>query len=52
MKCLDPMQVLLLDFDIISENGRNICESNQINLAKLEIDFDRTSWNDNGRKTF
>ena len=36
---------LLLDFDKISENGRNIYEWNQINQTILEIDFDRTSWN-------
>ena len=34
---------LMLDFDKISENGRNIYESNQINQTILEIDFDRTS---------
>ena len=42
MECVDPMMELLLDFDKISENGRNIYESNQINQAILEIDFDRT----------
>ena len=36
---------LLLDFDKISENGRNIYEWNQINQTILEIDFDRTFWN-------
>ena len=36
----------------ISENGRNIYESNQINQTILEIDFDRTSWNERGRLTF
>ena len=35
MECVDPMMELLLDFDKISENGRNIYEL-------LEIDFDRT----------
>ena len=44
---------LMLDFvDTISENGRNIYESNQINQTILEIDFDRTSWNERGRLTF
>ena len=44
---------LMLDFlDKISENGRNIYESNQINQTILEIDFDRTSWNERGRLTF
>ena len=33
---------LVLDFDTISENGRNIYEWNQINQTILEIDFDRT----------
>ena len=36
---------LVLDFDTISENGRNIYEWNQINQTILEIDFDRTYWN-------
>ena len=36
---------LLLDFDTISENGRNIYEWNQINQTILEIDFDWTFWN-------
>ena len=35
---------LMLDLvDKISENKRNIYESNQINQTILEIDFDRTS---------
>ena len=41
---------LVLDFDKISENGRNIYEWNQINLTILEIDFDRTSSNERGYK--
>ena len=42
MECVDPMMELLIDFefDKISENGRNIYESNQINQSILEIDFD------------
>ena len=44
-ECVDSMMELLLDFDKISENGRNIYEWNQINQSILEIDFDRTSWN-------
>ena len=43
---------LLLDFDTISENGRNIYEWNQINQTILEIDFDRTSSNERGSLTF
>ena len=43
---------LMPDFDTISENGRNIYEWKQINQTILEIDFDRTSWNDQGRLTF
>ena len=39
---------LVLDFDTISENGRNIYEWNQINQTILEIDFDRTY--SNGQK--
>ena len=38
--------------DTISENGRNIYEWNQINQTILEIDFDRTYRNDQGRSTF
>ena len=45
MKRVDPMMELLRDLDKISENGRNIYESNQINQSILEIDFDRTFWN-------
>ena len=41
-----------LDFDTISENGRNIYEWNQINQSLLEIDFHRTFSNDQGRLTF
>ena len=52
MECVDPMMELLLDFDKISENGRNIYEWNQINQTILEIDFDRTSWNEPGSLTF
>ena len=37
---------LLLDFDKISENGRNIYEWNQIKQTILEIDFDRTYSNE------
>ena len=44
--CVDPMTELLLDFDKISENGRNIYECDQINQSILEIDFDRTSLNE------
>ena len=40
MKRVDPMMELLRDLDKISENGRNIYESNQINQSILEIDFD------------
>ena len=40
------------DFNKISENGRNIYEWNQINLTILEIDLDRTLWNDLYRLTF
>ena len=44
---------LMLDLvDKISENGRNIYESNQINQTILEIDFDRTHPNELGRLTF
>ena len=44
---------LMLDFvDKISENGRNIYESNQINQTILEIDFDRTHSNEPGSSTF
>ena len=43
---------LMLDFDKISENGRNIYEWNQINQTILEIDFDRTFSNELGRLTF
>ena len=43
---------LMLDFDKISENGRNIYESNPINQTILEIDFDRTYSNETGSLTF
>ena len=44
---------LMLDLvDKISENGRNIYESNQINQTILEIDFDRTFSNESGSSTF
>ena len=44
---------LMLDLvDKISENRRNIYESNQINQTILEIDFDRTFQNELGRLTF
>ena len=53
MKCVDPMLKLpSLDLDIISENGRNIYESNSINQTILEIDLDRTCRNDQGSLTF
>ena len=52
MKFVYPMCVLLSVFDKVSENGRNIYESNQINQTILEIDFDRTSSNERGRSTF
>ena len=42
IKIIDSM----LDFDKISENGRNIYESYQINQTILEIDFDRTYSNE------
>ena len=40
------------DSNKISENGRNIYEWNQINQTLLEIDFDRTFWNEWGSLTF
>ena len=44
---------LMLDLvDKISENGRNIYESNQINQTILEIDFHRTYRNESGSLTF
>ena len=46
------LRLLFLDFDKISENGRNICEWNQINQTILEIDFDRTFTNEYDRSTF
>ena len=40
-ECVDPILELLLDsVDKISENGRNIYESNQINQTILETDID------------
>ena len=53
-ECVDPMmELLLLDsMDKISENGRNIYEWNQIKQSILEIDFDRTSSNEEGSLTF
>ena len=48
----DLMMVFLIDLDKISENGRNIYESNQFNQTILEIDFDRTYSNEPGRSTF
>ena len=43
----------LLDLvDKVSENGRNIYESNQINQTILEIDLDRTHQNESGSLTF
>ena len=52
--CVDPMLELpSLDLvDKVSENGRNIYESNQINQTILEIDFDRTYSNERGSLTF
>ena len=46
--CVDSMLELpSLDLvDKVSENGRNIYESNQINQTILEIDFDRTHPNE------
>ena len=43
---------LLLDFDKISENGRNIYEWNQTDQTILEIDFDRTFQNETGSLIF
>ena len=43
---------IMIDFDKISENGRNIYESNQINQTILEIDFHRTYPNEVGSLTF
>ena len=43
IKIMDLMPDLV---DKISENGRNIYESNQINQTILQIDFDRTSSNE------
>ena len=43
---------LLLDLDKISKNGWNIYKWNQINQSILEIDFDWTYRNDQGRLTF
>ena len=53
MICVDPMLELpSLDLvDKVSENGRNIYESNQINQTILEIDFHRTSRNESGSLT-
>ena len=51
MKRVDPMMELLRDLDKISENGRNIYESNQINQSILEIDFDWTHKNEPGNLT-
>ena len=52
MVFVDPMMELFPNSDKISENGRNIYEWNQINQTILEIDFDRTSWNETGSLTF
>ena len=52
MYCVDPLKELLPISDKISENGRNIYESNLINQSILEIDFDRTLWNELGSLTF
>ena len=48
---VDSILKSLLDFDKISENGRNIYEWNGITQTILDIDFDRTSWNERGRLT-
>ena len=50
-KCVDPMLVLLIDFDEISEKGRNIYEWNKINPILLDIDFLRTFSNESGKST-
>ena len=50
--CGDSMLELLNDLDIISQNRRNIYESNQINQTLLEIDFSSTNLNEPGRSTF
>ena len=42
----------MIDFEKISENGRNIYEWNQINQTILDIDFDWTFWNERGSLTF
>ena len=52
MKCVDPVMELLPDFDKIIENRSNIYEWNQIYRTILEIDFDWTYPNDQGRSTF
>ena len=52
MICVDSMLELFIDFDKISESPMNIYESNPINQTILEIDFDRTYWNESGRWTF
>ena len=51
-KCVDPMLELLLDFDEISEKGRNIYEWNEINPILLDIDLPRTHRNEPGKSTF
>ena len=54
-ECVDPMLELPSPFDFgdkISENGRNLYEWNQINQTILEIDFDRTNWNEDESLTF
>ena len=43
---------LMLDYDKISENKRNIYESNQINQTILQIDAHRSLWNEPGSLTF
>ena len=43
---------IVIDLDKISENRRNIYERIETNQTILEIDFDRTFLNDQGRLTF
>ena len=51
-KCVDPMLELLLEFDEISEKGRNIYEWNEINPILLEIDLLRTRLKEESKRTF
>ena len=52
VKLVDPMREFLLDFDEISEKGRNIYEWNEINPILLDIDLLRTCRNESGKRTF